>query len=40
MFWGRELEDKIADIWRYFDGTPDGYIETLRMGRSFENAVM
>ena len=27
MFWGRELEDKIADIWRYYDGTSDGYIE-------------
>jgi len=27
MFWGRELEDKVADIWRYYDGTVDGYIE-------------
>lgn len=30
MFWGRELEDKIADIWRYYDGTSDGYIENFK----------
>jgi predicted phage-related endonuclease len=30
MFWGRELEDKIADIWRYFDGSDTGYIENFK----------
>jgi putative phage-type endonuclease len=30
MFWGREMEDKIADIWRYYDGTDDGYIENYK----------
>ena len=33
MFWGRELEDKIADIWRYYDGTADGYIENFKNGK-------
>lgn len=27
MFWGREHEDKIAEIWQYYDGTESGYIE-------------
>ena len=27
MFWGREMEDKIAEIWKFYDGTDDGYIE-------------
>lgn len=26
MFWGREHEDKIAEIWQYWDDTPEGYI--------------
>jgi putative phage-type endonuclease len=30
MFWGRELEDKIADIWRYYDGTQNGYIDNFK----------
>jgi len=30
MFWGREMEDKIADIWRYYDGTDSGYIENFK----------
>ena len=33
MFWGRELEDKIADIWRYYDGTSEGYIENFKNGK-------
>jgi putative phage-type endonuclease len=33
MFWGRELEDKIAEIWKYYDGTPDGYIENYKNQR-------
>jgi putative phage-type endonuclease len=33
MFWGKELEDKIADIWRYYDGTQDGYIENKKNGK-------
>jgi len=32
-FWGRELEDKIADTWRYYDGTQDGYIENKKNGK-------
>ena len=27
MFWGRELEAKIAEMWAYYDGTEDGYLE-------------
>lgn len=27
MFWGREHEDKIADIWKYWDGTRMDYIK-------------
>jgi putative phage-type endonuclease len=30
MFWGRELEDQIADKWRYWDGTTDGYIQNYK----------
>jgi putative phage-type endonuclease len=30
MFWGSELEDKIAKIWSYYDGRKDGYIENIR----------
>ncbi len=33
MFWGRELEDKIADVWRYYDGSELGYIENYKAGR-------
>jgi putative phage-type endonuclease len=33
MFWGRELEDKIAEIWKYYDGTKDGYIENFKNGK-------
>lgn len=33
MFWGRELEDKIADIWRFYDGTTDGYLENYHNGK-------
>jgi putative phage-type endonuclease len=32
MFWGRELEDKIADIWRYYDGTDEGYLKHHKEG--------
>jgi putative phage-type endonuclease len=27
MFWGLTLEDRIADIWKFYDGTKDGYVE-------------
>lgn len=27
MFWGRKNEDNIADVWQYYDGTKDGYVE-------------
>lgn len=30
MFFGRYLEDKIADLWRYWDGSSDGYIENYK----------
>lgn len=30
MFWGRKLEDEIAEIWKYYDGTEDGYIENFK----------
>lgn len=33
MFWGREHEDKIAEIWQYWDDTPDGYIVNKKNGR-------
>lgn len=26
MFWGTQHEDKVAEIWQYFDGNEDGYI--------------
>ena len=27
MFWGLHQEDTISDIWQYYDGTKDGYVE-------------
>ena len=30
MFFGRYMEDKIAEIWAYYDGTPDGWIENYK----------
>ena len=30
MFFGRYMEDAIADIWSYYDGTADGYIENFK----------
>lgn len=30
MFWGREMEDKIAQVWKYYDGTDFGYIENYK----------
>lgn len=27
MMWGRVLEDKVAEIWQYYDGTAEGYVE-------------
>jgi len=33
MFWGRELEDKIADVWRFWDGTEEGYITNRGAGK-------
>ena len=33
MFWGRELEDKVAEVWRYWDGTEEGYIANKNTGK-------
>ncbi len=33
MFWGREEEDKIAEVWQYHDGTETGYIQNHRDGK-------
>ncbi len=30
MFFGRYMEDKIAEIWQYYDGTPEGWIENFK----------
>ena len=33
MFFGRYMEDKIAELWEFYDGTPDGYIENFKNGK-------
>jgi len=33
LFWGRQMEDMIANIWQYIDGTEDGYIENFNEGK-------
>ena len=33
MFWGREHEDKIAEIWQYWDGTDEGYLQNVKEGK-------
>jgi putative phage-type endonuclease len=30
MFFGRYMEDKIAELWQYYDGTPEGWIENYK----------
>ena len=30
MFWGRMNEDKIAEVWQYYDNTLDGYLENFK----------
>jgi len=30
MFFGRYMEDKIAELWSYYDGTTDGWIENYK----------
>jgi putative phage-type endonuclease len=30
MFWGRKNEDNIAEVWKYYDNTTDGYIENYK----------
>jgi hypothetical protein len=30
MFFGRYMEDKIAELWEFYDGTTDGYIENFK----------
>jgi putative phage-type endonuclease len=30
MFWGRELEEQIAQKWQYWDGSPEGMIENFK----------
>jgi len=37
MFWGRHQEESIADIWQYYDGTKDGYIENFKNNRPVRN---
>lgn len=27
MFWGRKLEANVANVWQFYDGTQDGYVE-------------
>jgi putative phage-type endonuclease len=38
MFWGRELEDKVAEIWQYWDGTESGYITNRNEGKVIRKA--
>lgn len=33
MFWGRAHEPTIAQIYQYYDGTPEGYIENQKQGK-------
>jgi putative phage-type endonuclease len=33
MFWGRALEDEIADKWQYWEGTPESLIENFNNGK-------
>jgi len=37
MFWGRKNEANIADVWRYYDNTPDGYVENYNNGKIVRN---
>lgn len=30
MFFGRYMEDNIAELWKYYDGSPDGWIENYK----------
>jgi putative phage-type endonuclease len=30
MFFGRYMEDNIAELWKYYDGAPDGWIENYK----------
>jgi putative phage-type endonuclease len=30
MFFGRYMEDKIAELWEFYDGTPEGWIENFK----------
>jgi len=33
MFWGRELEEQIAEKWQYWDGSPETLIENFAAGK-------
>ena len=33
MFFGRYMEDKIAELWAFYDGTPEGWIENYKNNR-------
>jgi putative phage-type endonuclease len=33
MFFGRYMEDKIAELWEFYDGTPEGWIENYKNKR-------
>ena len=33
MMWGRVLEEKVADVWQYYDGTQEGYVENYAQGK-------
>jgi len=32
LFWGRTMEDMIANVWQYVDGTDEGYIKNFNEG--------
>lgn len=32
MFWGRELEEQIAEKWQYWEGTPESMIDNFKIG--------
>lgn len=38
MFWGRELEDKIAEIWAYWDDDKQGYVKNKAAGKLIRKA--
>lgn len=37
MLWGRLLEDKVADMWKFWDGTEEGYILRFNEGKELRD---